>query len=174
MENSSNPVKENALNQLKLIDESIPDERLSRLIELGVNPLAMVSFSVENSGETMIKLANHRDSKVRKNLVEVLREKCKSSTDGPIKLLIENNCFTVIGRWLQGKRDESSDKLRWEIIENETVDEIERSRLLERLIGRCNEPEIVNKSEELINSTNSQLLKITAQNLSTAGNTREL
>jgi hypothetical protein len=172
LENSSNPVKENALNQLKLIDESIPDERLSRLIELGVNPLAMVSFSVENSGETMIKLANHRDSKVRKNLVEVLREKCKSSTDGPIKLLIENNCFTVIGRWLQGKRDESSDKLRWEIIENETVDEIERSRLLERLIGRCNEPEIVNKSEELINSTNSQLLKITAQNLSTAGNTR--
>ena len=107
-------------------------------------------------------------------MVEILKDKCKSSNDESIKLLIENKCYSVIGRWLQGKRDETSDKLRWEIIENENVDEIERSRLLERLIGRCNEPEIVMKSEELLNSTTSQLLKITAQNLSTAGNTREL
>ena len=75
---------------------------------------------------------------------------------------------------MQGKKDAASDKLRWQIIENEEVDEIERSRLLERLIGRCNESEIIEKSEGLINSTTSQLLKITAQNLSTAGNSRQL
>jgi hypothetical protein len=174
LENSSNSVQETALKQLKLVNQKISDKKLSKLIDGGVDPLAVVSFSVENSGDTMIKLANHPDSKVRKNMVEILKDKCKSSNDESIKLLIENKCYSVIGRWLQGKRDETSDKLRWEIIENENVDEIERSRLLERLIGRCNEPEIVMKSEELLNSTTSQLLKITAQNLSTAGNTREL
>ena len=174
LEHSSNSIKEAALNQLQLWNLSISDEQLSKLLEQGINPLTAVYFSVENSGEAMVKLANHSDYKVRKSLVEMLKNKCKSTDDDTIKLLIKNKCYTVIGRWLQGKRDEASDKLRWEIIENETVDEIERSRLLERLIGRCDESEIRKKSEELMNLTTSQLLKITAHNLSTAGNTREL
>jgi hypothetical protein len=174
LEKSSNLVKETALNQLRLIGENIPDERLSKLIEDGVNPLSIVSFSVFNCGNTMVQLANHRDSKVRKSLVEILRDKFESISDDQIKLLIEENCFAVIGRWLQGKRDKESDELRWKIIEDETVDEIERSRLLERLIGRCNETEIVIKAEQLIKSTNSELLKISAQNLSTSGNSAEL
>ena len=83
--------------------------------------------------------------------------------------MIDNNCHIVLGRWLQGRRDPRSDELRWEIIENEEVDEIERSRLLERLLGRTDEEEIKIKAESLLKSTNSELLKIIAHNLSTAG-----
>ena len=172
LSDSSNSIKETALNQLSMKNENISEERLSQLLSEGVNPLAIVQFSVDNGGDTMVRLANISDSKVRKSLVKTLKEKYNSTDDDSIKLLIENNCYPVLGRWLQGKKDISSDKLRWQIIENEEVDEIERSRLLERLIGRCNEPEIIEKSEELIKSTTSQLLKITAQNLSTAGNSR--
>ncbi len=174
LSNSSNSIKETALSQLSKKNENISEERLSQLLSEGVNPLSMVQFSVENAGDSMIRLANIGDSKVRKSLVKILREKYNSTDDDSIKLLIENKCYPVLGRWLQGKKDAASDKLRWQIIENEEVDEIERSRLLERLIGRCNESEIIEKSEGLINSTTSQLLKITAQNLSTAGNSRQL
>ena len=81
----------------------------------------------------------------------------------------ENNCHIVLVRWLQGRKDSESDKLRWQIIENEEVDEIERSRLLERLLGRTNEKEIRVKAVNLLDSTNSELLKIIAHNLSTVG-----
>ena len=70
---------------------------------------------------------------------------------------------------LQGRKDSQSDELRWQIIENEELDEIERSRLLERLMGRINEEEIKVKSKQLFETTNSELLKIIAHNLSTAG-----
>ena len=86
-----------------------------------------------------------------------------------IQLFIENNCHIGLGRWLQGRKDSQSDELRWQIIENEELDEIERSRLLERLIGRINEEEIKVKSKQLLETTNSELLKIIAHNLSTAG-----
>ena len=170
LEGSSLSVKEKALNQLSIMSQTISDEKLSELLLEGVNPIAIVPFSIDNGGKTMIELAENKDSKVRKSLVDKIKHDCESTDDDIIKLLIKNRCFAVIGRWLQGKKDQSSDELRWQIIENEELDEIERSRLLERLIGRCNEPEIVRKSEDLIQSTSSELLRITAQNLSTAGN----
>ncbi|RJU81016.1 MAG: HEAT repeat domain-containing protein [Candidatus Poseidoniales archaeon] len=169
---TSNFIKESALNQLSMKNEIITEEKLAELLSEGVNPLSIIKFSVDNGGDTMVKLANVSDSKVQKNLVKALREKYKSTDDNSIKLLIKNECFLILGRWLQGKRDIESDKLRWQIIENEEVDEIERSRLLERLIGRCTESEIIDKADNLIKSTKSELLKITAQNLSTAGNSR--
>ena len=46
---------------------------------------------------------------------------------------------------MQGLKSPEIDALRWEIIGNSKVDSIERSRLLERLIGRSGEPEIAQK-----------------------------
>ena len=74
----------------------------------------------------------------------------------------------VLGRWLQGKKGDDVDKLRWEIIANEDVDEIERCRLVERLFSRCDEENIINMAKIISEESDSDLIKITAHNLSTA------
>ena len=81
LSDSSNLIKETALSQLSKKNENIPEERLSKLLSEGVNPLSMVHFSVDNAGDSMIRLANITDSKVRKSLVKILREKYNSTDD---------------------------------------------------------------------------------------------
>lgn len=169
LQGKSISVKNVALKKLYNYDYSIDDDILLKLIEQGVEEKEIIPFAINNSSECLIKLALGNDSKVIKKLVLDLKSRFDSTEEPVIQLLIENNCHVVLGRWLQGRKDTQSDKLRWEIIENEEVDEIERSRLLERLLGRTNEQEIKIKAEELLKSTNSELLKIIAHNLSTAG-----
>ena len=70
---------------------------------------------------------------------------------------------------LQGKRGEKVDSLRWNIIARDEVNEIERCRLIERLFSRADEPEIIEQAEKIANNSTSELIRITAQNLSTAG-----
>ena len=60
------------------------------------------------------------------------------------------------------------DALRWEIIRNDSVDVIERARLLERLIGRCGEVEIAEENRRFLDECTDELLRISAENLSTA------
>ena len=162
-------VKNVALKRLQDQNYNIDDEILLKLIDEGVEGKETIPFAINNAGKCLIKIANSNESKIIKNLVLELKNKFNSIEEPVIQLLIENKCHVVLGRWLQGRKDTESDKLRWQIIENEEVDEIERSRLLERLLGRVNEEEIKIKSRELLESTNSELLKIIAHNLSTAG-----
>ena len=64
------------------------------------------------------------------------------------------------------------DQLRWEIIEDENVDEITRAKMLERLFARSDENAIKEKAELLIKNSTSELIITAAQNLSTT-NSRE-
>jgi HEAT repeat protein len=174
LDDSSIAVREMSLSKLEKLNKQIDENKLSKLLKDQINSKYLVTFAVKNGKQTLIDIAKSNDSTTRKALIKNLKDECDSSDDDRIKLLIRNKCHTVIGRWLQGRNDSKSDSLRWSIIENEEVDEIERSRLLERLMGRCNEPEIIEKSEQLHDSTNSELLKIIAHNLSTAGNSAQL
>ena len=65
--------------------------------------------------------------------------------DERIKLLIQNDFKDIIGRWLQGKKSAKMDQLRWEIVEDENVDEITRAKMLERLFARSDENAIKEK-----------------------------
>ena len=169
LEGKSIYVKNTALKKLQNYDYDLDDEMLLKLIKEGVGGKETIPFAINNSGKCLIEIANSKDSKVIKKLVSELKNKFNSFEEPVIQLLIENNCHIVLGRWLQGRKDSQSDELRWQIIENEELDEIERSRLLERLMGRINEEEIKVKSKQLFETTNSELLKIIAHNLSTAG-----
>ena len=60
------------------------------------------------------------------------------------------------------------DALRWEIVGNSKVDSIERSRLLERLIGRSGEAGNRTKGSRILEHCDDDLLRIAAENLSTA------
>ena len=174
LDSSSNSIREMALSQLKKRENDLDENKLLQLFEDKVNCKYLVSFAVQNGKTTLINIAKEIDATTRKELVKVLIEKCKSTDDYRIKLLLNHGCNTIVGRWLQGRTDPESDSLRWTIIENNDVDEIERSRLLERLIGRCNEPEIIANAKKLYAATSSELLKVTAHNLSTAGDSRQL
>ena len=71
------------------------------------------------------------------------------------------------------RKGEAVDELRWKIIGNDDVDEIERSRLIERLFARCNEQKIREMARSICEKTSSELIKVTAHNLSTAGDEDE-
>ena len=104
-----------------------------------------------------------------KIIVKLLNQQCDSVDNEIIKLLIKNESYVVLGRWLQGRRGDTIDELRWKIIGNDDVDEIERSRLIERLFARCNEEKIREMAHYICENTSSELIKVTAHNLSTAG-----
>jgi hypothetical protein len=101
-------------------------------------------------------------------IVKMLRQECETLDHEIIKMIIQSKSYVVLGRWLQGKKGDAIDKLRWEIIANEDVDEIERCRLVERLYSRCDEENIINMAKIISEESDSDLIKITAHNLSTA------
>ena len=72
-----------------------------------------------------------------------------------------------MARWVisQGA---SEDDLRWSLINDERLHVIERSKLLERLIGRADEPGVIKQTEALLSTTDDELLKVACENLSTA------
>jgi hypothetical protein len=116
----------------------------------------------------LVEIAQHADGQTMKLLVKELRLQCNSLEDTAIQLLLERGLFTVAGRWMQGKKSNEIDALRWNIIRDDSVDVIERARLLERLIGRCGEPEIAEENRRFLIECNDELLRISAENLSTA------
>lgn len=69
---------------------------------------------------------------------------------------------------MQGKKSKEIDVLRWKIIGDESVDVIERARFIERLIGRCGEEEIAKENRRFLSECTEELLRISAENLSTA------
>ena len=69
---------------------------------------------------------------------------------------------------MQGKKSKEIDALRWKIIADESVSVIERARFIERLIGRCGEVEIAEENRRFLSECNEELLRISAENLSTA------
>ena len=55
-----------------------------------------------------------------------------------------------------------------DLINDERLQVIERSKLLERLIGRAHEPDIIKRAETLLSTTEEELLRVACENLSTA------
>ena len=72
-----------------------------------------------------------------------------------------------VARWVI-RLGASEDVLRWNLINDGRLNVIERSKLLERLIGRADEPEIIERAKRLLESTDEELLKVACENLSTA------
>ena len=60
------------------------------------------------------------------------------------------------------------DELRWRLLRESSVDSIERSRWLERLLGRCSEENLVTEARVFATEDHPDLLLDAAHNLSTA------
>ena len=80
---------------------------------------------------------------------------------------MDSGMLEPVARWVL-KQGAEEDVLRWQLINDERLDIIERSKLLERLIGRAHEPNVIEQAEALLASTDEELLKVACENLSTA------
>ena len=154
-----------ALSDVELqIDDDTVEQLTKRGVKFGLLMPHLIRSNPEKLAESVQELQNHEI----KTLVDLLNRECDSVEDEPINTLIQCKQYVVVGRWLQGKRGEAFDTLRWEIIADDSIDEIERSRFIERLFARCDEEKIRLEAEKIANNSTSELIKLTAHNLSTA------
>ena len=154
-----------ALSDVELqIDDGTVEQLTKRGVKFGLLMPHLIRSNPEKLAESVQELQNHEI----KTLVDLLNRECDNVEDEPIKTLIQCKQYVVVGRWLQGKRGDAFDTLRWEIIADDSIDEIERSRFIERLFARCDEEKIRLEAEKIANNSTSELIKLTAHNLSTA------
>lgn len=161
-------VVEYCLDSLNQSGHEMDDNILDILISRGIKSSLLMPQLIENNPHKLVEFVDKMDNHDTKVLVELLRERCNNLNDEPINTLINSEHQVIVGRWLQGKKGPDEDALRWRIICNEEIDEIERSRFLERLFSRCNEDDIISKASEIANNSVSELIRVTAHNLSTA------
>ena len=102
-----------------------------------------------------------------KAMSDHLREHAKSSADPFLSSLMSSGMLEPVARWVL-KQGAEEDELRWQLINDKRLDIIERSKLLERLIGRAHESNVIEQAEALLASTDEELLKVACENLSTA------
>ena len=173
LEDESNNVVQAALKKLQDSNVRLSSKSITSMLKNGVDPKLIIPHALSNDQKIVTTLVKSLDSNGKKEFVKYLRKKFTGIEDEIIQILINNSEYNIVGRWLQGKRGEKIDLLRWEIISNDEVDEIERCRLIERLFSRVNEPEIIEQAKKIANNSTSELIRITAHNLSTAGSQQQ-
>ena len=161
-------VCEAAVHALTRNGEALDEASVLRLLKLNIEGTALIDAAIELDGPALIELAKHAKGPALKHLVKALRAACTSIDDSQIKTLLKAEQYVVLGRWLQGQRSEEMDQLRWRLLRESSVDSIERSRWLERLLGRCSEENLVTEARVFATEDHPNLLLDAAHNLSTA------
>jgi len=146
----------------------LDEASILRLLTLNIEGTALIDAAIELDGPALVEMAKHAKGPTLKHLVKALRAACNSIDDSQIKTLLKAEQYVVLGRWLQGKRSEEMDQLRWRLLRESSVDSIERSRWLERLLGRCSEEKLVTEARIFSTEDHPDLLLDAAHNLSTA------
>ena len=127
-----------------------------------------VPIALENNLPSLIRLMTSKSNTQRKFLVQSLKDAVNEADDDRLRTLIEGDCTSIVARWLVGRNDPKSDALRLELLFHESVDSIDKSRLLERLLHRQHEPAIRELAERLISESSDELVLSAAQNLYTS------
>ena len=127
-----------------------------------------VPIALENHLPTLLDLMTSKSNSQRKFLVQSLKDAVEEADDERLRTLIDGDCTSIVARWLVGRNDVKSDTLRTELLFDDRVDSIDKSRLLERLLHRQHEPAIQQLAERLISESSDELVLSAAQNLYTA------
>ena len=127
-----------------------------------------VPIALENNLPSLLRLMTSKSNTQRKFLVQSLKDAVNEADDDRLRTLIEGDCTSIVARWLVGRNDPKSDALRLELLFHESVDSIDKSRLLERLLHRQHEPAIRELAERLISESSDELVLSAAQNLYTS------
>ena len=127
-----------------------------------------IPIALERHLPNLVELMRAKGNTQRKFLVEALKDAVDEADDSRLRTLIDGDCTSIVARWLVGRNDVKSDALRAEMLFLEHVDSIDKSRLLERLLHRQQEPEIQELASKLISESTDELVLSAAQNLYTA------
>ncbi len=127
-----------------------------------------IPIALEHNRPNLSELMTSKNNSKRRFLVQTLRDVVSDADDPRLRTLIDGNGTSLVARWLVGRNDPKSDELRNELLFDERVDSIDKSRLLERLLHRQGEPAIQDLASKLLDSSNDDLVLSAAQNLYTA------
>ena len=168
LKDSNSTVIEAVLKIIISNDETISEKVVIILIDSGIDSSLLSKPAILMGGNAFLKLVESSPSSKTQQISQVLSEMCNDVDDEQIQNLLNAGQLSIIARWLRGRKDIKSDALLWQLMDDDRLETIEKSRLLERLIGRAGEPEINAKAVEFASRCHDTLLKITAENLSTA------
>lgn len=133
-----------------------------------------VPIALENRLPNLLELMTSKSNTQRKFLVQSLKDAVEEADDERLRTLIDGDCTSLVARWLVGRNDAKSDALRAELLFDERVDSIDKSRLLERLLHRQQEPAMQELAQRLISESNDELVLSAAQNLYTSSTKQSL
>jgi len=168
LNDSNNSVKEAVLKIIVSNGEAISESEIINLFDSGIDSSLLSKPAILLGGSSLLRLVESSPSSKTQQISKVLSEICDDVDDKQIQNLLTAGHLSIIARWLRGRKDPKSDALLWQLMDDERLTTIEKSRLLERLIGRAGEPEINVKAVEFAGRSDDALLKLTAENLSTA------
>ena len=126
-----------------------------------------VPIALEHTKPYVVDLIKTKKDTQRKFLVQTLKDTIVDADDPRLQMLLDADCTSIVARWLIGKNDAKSDALREELLFDERVDSIDKSRLLERLLHRQGEPAIQKIAKLLVQESTDELVLSAAQNLYT-------
>ena len=136
-------------------------------LEAGHHTVDILVWAAEHEASQLKQLTQHIKPKDMKALGDHLRATVSEHSEPLIQHLLEGGLLEPVARWVI-RQDASEDDLRWQLINDDRLHVIERCKLLERLIGRANEPNIIERVKRLAERTDEELLKVACENLSTA------
>ena len=136
-------------------------------LEAGHHTVDILVWAAEHEPSQLKQLTQHIKPKDMKALGDHLRATVSDRSEPLIQHLLDGGLLEPVARWVI-RQNASEDDLRWQLINDERLHVIERCKLLERLIGRANEPSVLERVNELAETTEDELLKVACENLSTA------
>ena len=142
-------------------------EMLVPFLQANLQTVKILAWVGQYAPERLPEFTPYLKPQHLKALTDHLRLHAQSSEDALLTNLLNCGMLEPVARWVI-QQDASEDELRWNLINDERLNIIERSKLLERLIGRANEPSVVERAEALMASTDDELLRVACENLSTA------
>jgi HEAT repeat protein len=160
-------VRSAALDSVLRQGVEVDMESLIPFLQANLQTVSILAWVGQHAPDRLNEFTPHLNRQHLKSLSDHLRENAKSSDDAFLSSLLESGMLEPVARWVL-RQGASEDELRWQLIKDERLDIIERSKLLERLIGRANEPSVIEQAKALLDSTDEELLKVACENLSTA------
>ena len=118
------------------------------------------SMSVKLGGEILDMASKDSDPKVRKSIADALRQQV-DNVDSRIESVAKNSPEIIV-RWLRMRYDSDSCSLRWSMIEDNSINQRVRSKLIEQMDGRS---DIDLERLAKIAQDDSDLVRMAAKNL---------
>jgi hypothetical protein len=123
----------------------------------------VAAMTVKTGGDALKTACRDDNPKVIRAISDSLKIEV-NSIDERIEMLTLQ-CPSIILRWLRSRHEPAANSLRWQMIEDQSIDSRTRSKLIEQMEGRT---EIDSQRLEIIKEDDSILVKMAAENLSAA------